>query len=65
MDGEKTLDLASRLEAFHLPFSSPRRLVGVLGSIVETLVLTMFDARHRLELGGGVAFNSVLKNSAK
>ena len=29
VDGEKSLDLASRLEAFHLPFSSPRRLMGV------------------------------------
>ena len=27
VDGEKTLDLASRLEAFHLPFSSPGRPV--------------------------------------
>ncbi len=59
VDGEKSLDLASRLEAFHLPFSSPRRLVRVLGSIVETLVLTMFDARHGLALGGGVALQLV------
>ena len=59
VDGKKSLDLASRLEAFHLPFSSPRWLVGVLGSIVETLVLTMFDARHGLAFGGGVALELV------
>ena len=33
--GEETLRLAGRLEALHLAFSSSRRLVRVLGSVVE------------------------------
>ena len=59
MNRQKPLDLASRLEALHLPFSSSRRLMGILGSIVKPLVLTMFDAGHGFALGGGVALQLV------
>ena len=48
--GEKTLCLACRLEALHLPFSSSCRLVGVLGPVVETLVPAVLDARPQLFL---------------
>src|SRR4051812_40546371 len=36
--GEETLCLAGRLEALHLPLSSPCRLVRVFRPVVETLV---------------------------
>src|SRR3954469_7929479 len=37
MGGEEALGLARRLEPLHLPFASPRRLMGILRSVVEML----------------------------
>jgi hypothetical protein len=39
--GEETLCLARRLEALHLALSSARRLVRILGSVVQALMLAM------------------------
>jgi hypothetical protein len=47
--------LYRRLEALHDPLSSSGRLVGVLRSVVEALVLAVLDVGHYLSLGGGVA----------
>src|SRR5918997_610515 len=40
---EEALRLPGRLEALHLPFSSPRRLVRVLRPVVEALVPAALD----------------------
>src|SRR3954454_7361250 len=48
--GEETLCLPGRFEALHLPFSSARRLVRILGPVVETLVSAVLDTRHQLLL---------------
>jgi hypothetical protein len=55
MDGKKSLHLPWRLEAFHNPLSSSRRLVRVLCPIVEAFMLAVLDAGHDLPLGGSVA----------
>jgi hypothetical protein len=39
MGGQKSLHLPRRLEPLHDPFPSSRRLVGILGSIIEALLL--------------------------
>src|SRR3954467_9042927 len=49
--GEETLCLPRRLEALHLSFSPlsfspPRRLVRILGPVVQSFMLPMRDARH-------------------
>ena len=59
VDGKKPLYLPWRLEALHDPLSSSGRLVGILRTVVQSLVLAMLDARHDLPLGGGVAFQLV------
>jgi hypothetical protein len=41
---EKALGLAGRFELLHLPLSSSRRLVRILRSVVQSLVLPMLDA---------------------
>ena len=48
--GEKALRLAGRFELLHLPLSSARRLVRVLRSVVQPLVLAMLKAGHDLPL---------------
>jgi len=47
--------LAGRFELLHLPLSAARRLVRVFRSVVEPLVLTMFNAGHDLSFGRAVA----------
>src|SRR5215207_9365698 len=48
--GEEALCLAGRLEALHLPFSSPCRLMRVLRPVVQPLVPAVLDAGHQLLL---------------
>ena len=50
---EKALCLAGRLEALHLPFSSSGRLVRVLGSVVQALVLAVLNPGQDVLLGSG------------
>jgi hypothetical protein len=42
MSREEPLRLTDRFEPLHLAFSPPRRLVRVLGSVVEPLALAGF-----------------------
>ena len=47
--GEETLCLPRRLEALHLSFASSGRLVRILGSVIQALVLSVLSAgRDRL-----------------
>ena len=41
MGGQKPLHLPRRLEPLHDPLSSTRRLVGILGSVIEAFVLAV------------------------
>ncbi|KJB90514.1 hypothetical protein N826_39175 [Skermanella aerolata KACC 11604] len=50
VDRDEALNVADRLEPLHLSFPSAGWLVGVLGSVVEPLVLAMLDAGHDLPL---------------
>jgi len=43
VNGQKPLSLTGRFEARHDPLASPRRLMRILGPIVESFVLAMFD----------------------
>ena len=53
--GQKALRLAGRFELLHLPLSSACRLVRILGSVVQSLVLAMLNAGHDLPLRRAVA----------
>jgi hypothetical protein len=53
--GEEPLGVPRRLEALHLPFSSPRRLVRDLGPVVEIAALAMLDPWQDLPLGRTIA----------
>jgi len=55
MGGEEALSVPGRLEALHLPLSPSRRLVRVLGPVVQSLVLPVLDAGHDLPLRNLVA----------
>jgi hypothetical protein len=50
MSGEEALGLAGRFEPLHLPLPSSRRLVRVLGPVIETFVLAVFDTGHDIPL---------------
>ena len=43
VNGQTPLSLMGRFEALHDPLASPRRLMRILGPIVESFVLAMFD----------------------
>jgi hypothetical protein len=45
---EQALRLAGRFELLHLPLSSTCRLVRILRSVIESLVLAMLNAGHDL-----------------
>jgi len=47
--------LAGRFELLHLPFSATRRLVRILRSVVQSLVLAMLNVGHDLSLRRTVA----------
>ena len=55
--GKETLDLPRRFEPLHDPLSSPGRLMGIFGSILEALVL--LEHRHDLPLGRSIALQLV------
>ena len=63
--GEEPLRLAGRLEALHLPLSSPRRLVRVLRPVVEALVPAVLDTRHQVLLRRAVAAELVGDHDAR
>lgn len=45
---------AHAAEALHGPFALPRRLVAVLGPVVQSLVGAVLHRRHDLAVGGAV-----------
>jgi hypothetical protein len=55
MSGEEVLGLPGRFEALHLPLSSSRWSMRVLGPIVEISAFSVLDARKQLTLGDAVA----------
>jgi hypothetical protein len=57
--GEESLRVSWRLEALHAPLALARRLMGVLGSIIEIAVLPMFHARQQLSLGGSITLQLI------
>jgi hypothetical protein len=52
---KKSRALQGRFEPLHLPLSSSRRPMGVLGAIVQILALSVLDARKQLTLSDAVA----------
>ena len=52
---EEALRLTGRFELLHLPLSSACRLVRILRSVIESLVLAMLNAGHDLPLCRAVA----------
>ena len=48
VNGDETLKVSRRLEPFHDALSSPCRLMGVFRPIIQSLVLTMFEAHAHI-----------------
>jgi hypothetical protein len=57
--GEEALGVPGQLETLHPSFPLARRLVRVLGAIIEVSVPAMFHAGQYLPLGGAVALQLV------
>ena len=55
VSGEEVLGLSGRFEPLHLPLSSSRRSMRVLGPIVQISALSMLDARKQLTLSDAIA----------
>src|ERR1700757_2023358 len=53
--GQEALRLPRRLEALHLPFSTPGRSMRVLHSIVQVAALAVFDMGHQRTLRHTIA----------
>src|ERR671913_302220 len=62
--GEEALCLPRRLEALHLPLSSPCRLVRVLRPVVQALVPAVLDTRQQVLLGRSVTRELVSDHDA-
>ena len=63
--GEKALSVARRFEPLHLPLSLAGGLVGVLRTIIQIPMLSMFYPRQELALGGPVALEFVGDDHAR
>jgi hypothetical protein len=48
VNGDKALKMPGQLESFHLTFALAGWLMGVLGPVVEPLVLAVLDLGHDL-----------------
>ena len=57
--GEELLSVARGLNPLHVSLALARRLVGVLGAVVQIPVLAMFHPREALALGGSIAFQFI------
>ncbi|EFH80779.1 hypothetical protein Krac_1400 [Ktedonobacter racemifer DSM 44963] len=62
---EEPLGVTWRCETSHRSFALSSRLMRVFCSIVQALVLPMFDARHDLPLGGCIAGEFVGDNDTR
>src|SRR4051794_37643963 len=65
MSGKETLCLPRRLEALHLSFASSGRLVRILGSVIQALVLPVLNAGRDLLLRGPIAGQLVRDQNAR
>jgi hypothetical protein len=63
--GEEALCLPRRLDALHLAFSSPCRLVRILGPVAQALVLAVLDAGHQLPLRCAAAAELISDHHAR
>lgn len=57
--GGEALCLPRRPRALHLPFSSSRRLMCILGPVVKAPVLAVLDPWHHLALGHSITWELV------
>jgi hypothetical protein len=55
VSGEEILGLPGRFESLHLPLSSSRRSMRVLGPIIQISALSMLDARQQPALSDAIA----------
>ena len=55
MSGEEVLRLFGRFEPLHLPLSSSRRPMRILGPIVQISALSVLDAGKQLTLSDTIA----------
>ena len=62
---KEALRVAGRFEPLHLPLSSARRLVRILCSVVQPLVLAMLNPRHDLPLCRTIAGELVGDHDAR
>jgi hypothetical protein len=60
LGGEEALCLAGCLEPFPLSFSPSRWLVRILGSVIQAIVLSVFDGAHHLGFDRAVKRPSLL-----
>jgi hypothetical protein len=56
---EEAVGVTGGFEPLHAPFALARRLMGVLGAIIEIAVLPMFHARQELSLGGSITLQLI------
>ena len=57
--GEESLRVPCGLKSLHAPLPLARRLMGVLGAVIEVAVLAMFHPRQDLALRRAVAFQLI------
>jgi hypothetical protein len=65
MGRQKALRLTGRFKSPHLSLSLSSGLMRYYSTVVDPLVLTMFNAGHDLRLGGSVAFEFVRDQHAR
>lgn len=65
MGGEETLCMTRGLEPAHPPFPLSGWLMGEFSAVVQSLVLTVLDARDRLLAGGFIALKLVGDNDSQ
>jgi len=63
--GEEPLRVARRLEPAHAPFPLARRLVRILGAVIQPFVAAMLDAREYLSPGRIIARQFVGDDDAR
>src|SRR5262249_23942434 len=56
---EEPLGLSGRLAPLHPSFALTRRLMGMLGAMIEIAVLPMFHARQEISLGGSITLQLI------
>lgn len=62
---QEPLDLSRRFESLHDLLASPRRLMGILGSIVQPLMLAMLDTQAHVFARRAIRFELVGDHDAR